>query len=186
MIPLWFMVAYTAFRRLRHGGLVEELRLDNFCGSRTSPSSARCRRCGSGVRRSRACSRSRSCLPEILWNVDFVGRLVLRRRITGLTDYMFEPERPRLLRGLSLFHVPLPLVLLWFSRLMATTAASVCRAPWRSGPLVLPFSRLVRAPDKNITDLRARRSPVALAAWAYVLALFCGSWRSCSSRRTCS
>jgi len=42
-------------------------------------------------------------VPEILWNVDFVARLTLRRRITGLTDYMFEPERPKLLRGLSLF-----------------------------------------------------------------------------------
>ena len=31
-------------------------------------------------------------VPEILWNVDFVARLALRRRITGLTDYMFEPD----------------------------------------------------------------------------------------------
>ena len=45
--------------------------------------------------------------------MDFAGRLLLRRRITGLTDYMFERERPLILRGLSLFHVPLPLVLLW-------------------------------------------------------------------------
>jgi hypothetical protein len=52
-------------------------------------------------------------VPELLWNLDFVGRLLLHRRITGLTDYMFERERPLILRALSLFHVPLPLVLLW-------------------------------------------------------------------------
>ena len=63
-------------------------------------------------------------LPEILWNVDFVARLLLRRRITGLTDYMFEPERSRLLRGLSLFHVPLPLVLLWMVASTVTTRRS--------------------------------------------------------------
>ena len=71
-------------------------------------------------------------LPEILWNVDFVARLLLRRRITGLTDYMFEPERPRLLRGLSLFHVPLPLVLLWMVHAYGYDARS--RAGWRDRP----------------------------------------------------
>lgn len=68
-------------------------------------------------------------VPEILWNVDFVARLALRRRITGLTDYMFEPERPRLLRGLSLFHVPLPLVLLWMVREYGYDARAAWQAP---------------------------------------------------------
>lgn len=52
-------------------------------------------------------------LPEGLWNLSFFGRLLTGRRITGLTDYMFEPERPSLLKALSLFHVPLPIILLW-------------------------------------------------------------------------
>jgi len=52
-------------------------------------------------------------LPELLWNVDLVLRLATRRRITGLTDYMFEAERPKILRAGSLFHVPLPFVALW-------------------------------------------------------------------------
>jgi hypothetical protein len=46
-------------------------------------------------------------LPEVLWNVDYVLRLLLRRRITGLTEYMFDPAIPRWLRAVSLFHVPL-------------------------------------------------------------------------------
>ncbi len=52
-------------------------------------------------------------LPETLWNVSFFGRLLSGKRITGLTDYMFEPERPLWLRALSLFHVPLTPVLVY-------------------------------------------------------------------------
>jgi hypothetical protein len=52
-------------------------------------------------------------LPETLWNLSFFGRLLTGRRITGLTDYMFERERPLWLRTLSLFHVPLTPVLVW-------------------------------------------------------------------------
>jgi hypothetical protein len=89
-------------------------------------------------------------LPEILWNVDFAGRLLLRRRITGLTDYMFEPERPRLLRGLSLFHVPLPLVLLWMVREYGYDARAGLTGSILLAAVVLPWSRAVSPPEKNI------------------------------------
>jgi hypothetical protein len=89
-------------------------------------------------------------LPEILWNVDFAGRLLLRRRITGLTDYMFEPERPRLLRGLSLFHVPLPLVLLWMVREYGYDASVGLTGAILVAAVVLPWSRAVSPPEKNI------------------------------------
>ena len=89
-------------------------------------------------------------LPEILWNVDFAGRLLLRRRITGLTDYMFEPERPRLLRGLSLFHVPLPLVLLWMVREYGYDASVGLTGAIVMAAVVLPWSRAVSPPEKNI------------------------------------
>jgi hypothetical protein len=89
-------------------------------------------------------------LPEILWNVDFAGRLVLRRRITGLTDYMFEPERPRLLRGLSLFHVPLPLVLLWMVGEYGYDASVGLTGAILLAAVVLPWSRAVSPPEKNI------------------------------------
>jgi hypothetical protein len=52
-------------------------------------------------------------LPETLWNVSFFGRLFTGKRVSGLTDYMFEAERPLWLRALSLFHVPLTPVLVW-------------------------------------------------------------------------
>lgn len=52
-------------------------------------------------------------LPELIWISSFFGRVITGKRIYGLTDYMFEHQRPLYLRMLSLFHVPLPLLLLW-------------------------------------------------------------------------
>jgi hypothetical protein len=112
-------------------------------------------------------------LPELLWNVDYAGRLLLRRRITGLTDYMFEPERPLILRALSLFHVPLPLVLLWmvaaygYAGRVALPGAIVLAA------VVLPWSRWVSDAQENINwtyGPGARRS--TLPGTTYVALLF--------------
>ena len=114
-------------------------------------------------------------LPEILWNVDFAGRLLLRRRITGLTDYMFEPERPKLLRGLSLFHVPLPLVLLWLLYAYGYDAGVGLAGACVLGGVVLAASRLVGAPEKNINwtyGLGPR--PSRLPGWLYVSLLYAG------------
>lgn len=50
--------------------------------------------------------------PQALWVADFaVG--CGGGRLTGMTDYMFNPGRPALLRGLSLFHGWLPFLLLY-------------------------------------------------------------------------
>lgn len=52
-------------------------------------------------------------LPELLWNAAFSVRLATGKRLFGLTDYMFDPTKPLYLRAISLFHVFLPLLLLW-------------------------------------------------------------------------
>ena len=52
-------------------------------------------------------------LPEAVWNGAFFVRLFTGVRLFGLTDYMFDPSKPRYLRAISLFHVVLPLLLLW-------------------------------------------------------------------------
>ncbi|MGH8623003.1 MAG: hypothetical protein ACREUB_11835 [Burkholderiales bacterium] len=52
-------------------------------------------------------------LPELLWNGAFFVRLLTGIRLFGLTDYMFDPAKPRYLRAISLFHVFLPLLLVW-------------------------------------------------------------------------
>lgn len=114
-------------------------------------------------------------LPEVLWNVDFAARLLMRRRVTGLTDYMFEPGRPRLLRGLSLFHVPLPFVMLWLLHAYGYDARVGLPGAIVLALLVLPLSRIVGTPEKNINwthGLGPRPSP--WPAWLYVPALLAG------------
>ncbi|ULQ46085.1 hypothetical protein JN531_013370 [Flagellatimonas centrodinii] len=48
---------------------------------------------------------------QAFWLLDFSAHL-LGRRLTGMTDYMFDSRQSRFLRGLSLFHGWLPLLLL--------------------------------------------------------------------------
>jgi hypothetical protein len=88
-------------------------------------------------------------LPEVLWNVDYGLRLVLRRRITGLTDYMFDTTIPRWLRAVSLFHVPLPLVLIWLVAAYGYPESSLAAAAG-VGALVLALSYWFSSPEKNI------------------------------------
>jgi hypothetical protein len=54
-------------------------------------------------------------LPELGWNLDFFLRLASGTDLAGLnaTGYMFNPDYPRVLKLLSLFHVFLPVLLLW-------------------------------------------------------------------------
>jgi hypothetical protein len=114
-------------------------------------------------------------LPELLWNIDFVARLLLRRRITGLTDYMFEAERPRILRGLSLFHVPLPAVLLWMVVAYGYVPQVGLPGAVALAAIVLPLSRWVSTPVANINWTYGLGRPnVRLAGAAYVGLLFVG------------
>jgi hypothetical protein len=52
-------------------------------------------------------------LPQMLWVVDFLCRLIAGMHITGVTSYMLDSSIPLFLRALSLFHGWLPFVLLW-------------------------------------------------------------------------
>lgn len=52
-------------------------------------------------------------LPEMAWNGLFWSRLLVGWEGLGLVDYMFDPAIPLGVRLLSLYHVPLPFLLLW-------------------------------------------------------------------------
>lgn len=47
---------------------------------------------------------------EIAWNIDFFWELLTGRNLLGISHYMFDDRRPKFLRGLSLFHVALPII----------------------------------------------------------------------------
>jgi hypothetical protein len=175
MIPPWFMAAYTVFVAFVMAIWWKNYGWRNFLWFSDIAFIGAVPAMWLGSSRLASVLAVAVLLPEILWNVDFAGRMVLRRRITGLTDYMFERERPRLLRGLSLFHVPLPLVLLWMLADFGYDHDIGLRGAIALAAVVLPLSRLVSDPGKNINwtyGLGARQS--RWPAWAYVLALFAG------------
>ncbi len=51
-------------------------------------------------------------IPQALWIADFLGGL-FGIRVLGMTAYMFDAHKPLFLRGLSLFHGWLPILLVW-------------------------------------------------------------------------
>lgn len=93
-------------------------------------------------------------VPELLWCVGFLGRLLFGTRITGLADYMFESHRPLFLRAISLFHLALPPTLLWMlARVGYDERALVAQTmlAW----IVLPVTYAVLRPqDENINWVR--------------------------------
>jgi hypothetical protein len=54
-----------------------------------------------------------SLLVDFAWIVDAGSQLLFRRRLTGGTDYLFDANYPVWVRLLSLFHVAMPVLLLW-------------------------------------------------------------------------
>ena len=54
-------------------------------------------------------------LPELGWIIDFAVRLLLGQEALPFdgTRYMFDPGIPLWIRGLSLYHIALPIVLVW-------------------------------------------------------------------------
>ena len=149
MFPLWIKIAYTLFVVLTVAVYSVKYRPGNFLWFSdiallmTVPalwleSSLLAGMAAVGV-----------LLPEVLWNVSYFGQLLTGRRLTGLTDYMFESGRPLYLRALSLFHVFLPPMLLWMvdtlgyepSALAAQTALA-----W----VVLPLAYFFTDPEDNV------------------------------------
>src|SRR2546426_6523706 len=54
-------------------------------------------------------------LPQLLWVVDFMAR-VAGVHLLGVAAYMFDPQIPLFVRGLSSFHGWLPFLLVWAVR----------------------------------------------------------------------
>ena len=50
---------------------------------------------------------------ESIWIIDFLIGLITGSSVIGLSSYMFDSKIPLSIRALSLFHVVLPILLLW-------------------------------------------------------------------------
>ena len=114
-------------------------------------------------------------LPEALWNVSFFGQLVTRKRVSGLTEYMFDPDKPLYLRALSLFHVFLPALLVWMiAQLGYEPEALIAQTVlcW----IVLPLSFWLTRPEENVNWVYGfgARPQKLMPPLAYLLLLMIG------------
>ncbi len=82
---------------------------------------------------------------ELAWTLDFA----LGGRPLGLAGYMFDPNRSRFLRGLSLFHIALPPTLLWMLRRFGYDRRSLARQTLLTS-IVLPLTYAVTDPAANV------------------------------------
>jgi hypothetical protein len=86
---------------------------------------------------------------EALWNIDFFLRLATGRSLIGLSAYMFDPAIPLFIRGVSGFHIILPVLLLWMlHRLGYDQRAFLCQTI--VAMVVLPLSYLVSNAQENV------------------------------------
>ena len=88
-------------------------------------------------------------VPELLWNVSFFARLLARVRVSPLADYMFDPAIPLWIRALSLFHIPMPLVLLWMLHTLGYDPRAL-PAQTALAWIVFPLTYAVTDPKENI------------------------------------
>jgi hypothetical protein len=99
-------------------------------------------------------------LPEVLWNLGYFLRLLTGKRVTGLTDYMFDSSKPLFLRALSLFHIVLPPLLVWMvARLGYDPRALLAQTvlAW----IVLPLTYWLTGPEANVNWVRGFGGPGA-------------------------
>jgi hypothetical protein len=90
-------------------------------------------------------------IPELLWTIDYVGRLIAgSEALPGVgTQYMFNSEIPIFVRGLSLFHIVLPPLLLWLMRRFGYERRALVYQTVLAW-LVLLITYLVTEPSANI------------------------------------
>lgn len=152
MIPLWIKISYTLFAILTVGVYAVKYPPGNFLWFSdiamilTVPalwleSSLLASMSTVGI-----------LIPEAFWNAAYFGRLLFGKRLAGLTDYMFDASKPRYLRALSLFHVFLPVLLLW---MVARLGYAPQALAWQTALawVVFPLTYWLTDPKLNVNDV---------------------------------
>lgn len=89
---------------------------------------------------------------QSVWIVDVCSRLFFGMHLIGGTEYMFDPGKSIGIRALSLFHVFVPILVLW-----AIWRLGYDRRGWKLQTvilwLLLPLTYLVTEPELNINWL---------------------------------
>jgi hypothetical protein len=115
-------------------------------------------------------------LPELAWNVDFFVRLSTGASLMGLSGYMFDRKIPLFIRALSLFHVCLPLLLVWMLYRLGYDKRAFF-AQTLVAAIVLPLSYLFSDPQRNVNWVygfgeRPQTRVPALCFLAFLILMF--------------
>jgi len=109
---------------------------------------------------------------ETLWNIDFFFQLATGKSLSGLSAYMFDPKIPFFIRGLSGFHIILPVLLLWAVHRLGYDQRAFL---WQTiiALFVLPFSYVVSNAQDNVNWVYGfgQHRQKILPAWVYVILL---------------
>jgi uncharacterized membrane protein YvlD (DUF360 family) len=111
-------------------------------------------------------------LPELAWNIDFFVRLTTGVSLIGLTNYMFDASIPLYIRALSLFHVVLPVLLIWMLHRLGYDHRAWF---WQTlvAAVVLPLSYVFSNPRENVNWVYGfgDKAQTRLPAWQYIVLL---------------
>lgn len=91
-------------------------------------------------------------LVGVVWTPDFLLGLASGGAWASFTNYMFDPELALAARIASLYHIALPVFLIW----LALRVGYDRRGPWLQsalGLVVLPLTWLLTDPERNINWL---------------------------------
>jgi hypothetical protein len=86
---------------------------------------------------------------EIGWNIDFFFQLLTGHQLINLTNYMFDEELSLFLRSLSLFHVFLPVIVIWLLIKWGYDTKAIYWQ-WALAWIVLPLTYILTDPEDNI------------------------------------
>ncbi len=115
-----------------------------------------------------------SVLIDLTWDLDLGWRLVTGRHLLGGTEYMWEPKYPLWVRLLSLFHLVLPVLLLWALRRVGYDRRALFIQSLL-GLALIPLARLI-GPEANVNF--SWRDPFFHRSWGpapvHVLVIFAG------------
>jgi hypothetical protein len=103
-----------------------------------------------------------SLLVDTVWSLDAGCKYIFGRPLIGGTDYLFDTQYPLWVRLLSLFHVILPILLLW-----ALYRRGYDRRGWALQSAIALFAFIAArftSPDENINF--AFREPFFHHAWS--------------------
>ena len=105
---------------------------------------------------------------QTLYAVDLLGAFLLRRHAFGGTEYMFDPTIPVGIRVLGLYHVVVPVLLLWALRRLGYDP-SACKWQTVLMAVVVPINFFWR-PGDNVNFARGiGHEQHLMPSWLYLI-----------------